>query len=354
MIKNYLEVVNEGKYLHQRMENILLIEGKMKGNFVEMRKELDILRRPEKEIEEIKREKEGKKEVERRVGNLVGYQCASNLKALLVQVERADTFHTLGAPCPLPLLSSSDFSSTLLPISLLLTKKLLSAIEFVRQRSCQLASRRTRLPSLSLTRFEDRHNQGNLRLKRFFPPTFQTLQTMAGAYATILHKHLMQHVNYEKKEMTERTERGENEGLEGKNGLGRHEKTLSLPHMEVKSLQTTPVRGRNRKDKGIEDLKAYVTARKRDILRGENHEEFREFNKELVGKKRELKRFIEKSGRGGGKAGLTHVRLPGRAKVTTSSVPTTACVSPVSLDPWPHPLRFQGKSPAARLAQLFC
>lgn len=367
MVTRYEEVMGEGRYLHQRVEHILIAEGKLRASFTELRKELELLRTPptppfQPLIAPIPSPIEPNHSVDETHFTL--YRYANNLSGLLAQVNRADRYRSLGAQCTFTFADTDVIlPSKIAQLSLLLGKKLENAYEFAYQRKARYISRHQRLPSLALSRTEDKHSQGNTHSKRFSPQSFQALQAMAGSYASLLHRDILQHRDSPthskdtKQGIKENTDRQGtdsrdipvSERFQSKSTFAKRSKALSLPQMDIKSLQPANTKISTTRDHRIIELKAYVNARKRDLIRGESNAEFSQFTRQLAVRKRDLQRFIDSSSRP-----HSPVSRPLRFKANGSSLPTTACASPNSSEMWRRPQRFQGKSAAERLAQLFC
>lgn len=366
MVTRYEEVMGEGRYLHQQVEYILTAEGKLRASFEDLRKELETLRSPQIPFSQPTITPTASVKANHSVDQFqfTLYQYANNLAALLAQVDRVDTYQALG---PMHTFSFED-TEVILPskvcqLALLLGKKLGNAWEFAYQRKAKYIIRHQRLPSVSLVHTEAKHSLGSMHSKRFFPQSFQALQAMAGSYASLLHRDILQHQdsplhNRDSKlsfkdttdrQGTDRLDLLSSERFQTKSTLAKRKKTLSLPQVDIHSLQPTPSKISSTRDHRIVELKAYVNARKRDLIRGESNAEFSQFNRQLVVRKRDLQRFIDSSSRP-----HSPISRPLRFKPNGFSQPTTACVSPNSSETWRKPQRFQGKSAAERLAQLFC
>ena len=364
MVTRYGEVMGEGRYLHQRVEHILIAEGKLRASFAELRKELELLRKPptppfQPLTAPIPSPSEPNHSVDETHFTL--YRYANNLSGLLAQVNRVDKYRRLGAQCTFTFADTDVIlPSKIAQLALLLGKKLVNAYEFAYQRKAKSISKCQRLPTLSLTRSE--YSQGNTHFKRFSPQSFQALQAMAGSYVNLLHRDILQHRDSPshsrdaKQGVKENTDQGTDsrdvpvsERFQSKSTFAKRNKTLSLPQMDLKSLQPANTKISSTCDHRIIELKAYVNARKRDLIRGESNAEFSQFTQQLAVRKRDLQRFIDSSSRP-----HSPVSRPLRVKANGSSLPTTACASPNSSERWRRPQRFQGKSPAERLAQLFC
>lgn len=361
----YEEVMGEGRYLHQRVEHILIAEGKLRASFGELRKELELLRKPPTPpfhpvITPIPSPIEPNHSVDETHFTL--YQYANNLSGLLAQVNRVDRYRRLGAQCTFTFADTEVIlPSKIAQMALLLVKKLVNAYEFAYQRKARYTLKCQRLPSLTFTRTDEKYSQGNTHFKRFSPQSFQALQAMAGSYANLLHRDIIQHRDSPannrdvKQGVRENTDRigtdsrdiPVSERFQSKSTFAKRNKALSLPQMDLKSIQPANTKISTTCDHRIIELKAYVNSRKRDLIRGESNTEFSQFTQQLAVRKRDLQRFIDSSTR-------PHSPISRPLHAKGSSLPTTACVSPNSSEVRRRPQQFQGKSAAERLARLFC
>jgi len=355
--------MGEGRYLHQQVEYILIAEGKLRASFKELRRELEILRSASITSNQplVAPVANLKSELNHSVDQLqfTLYQYTNNLSALLAQVDRVDAYQRLGAQCTFAFEDTEVvLPSKIAQLALLLGKKLASALEFAYQRKAKYIVRHQRIPSVSFTRIEEKHSLGNTHSKSFFPQSFQALQATAGSYVNLLHKDLLQHQDSPTqnrdsklgfKDNTDRLDLLSSERFQTKSSLVKRSKALSLPQVDIHSLQPTPSKMSSTRDHRLVELKAYVNARKRDLIRGDSKAEFSQFNRQLAVRKRDLQRFIDSSSRP-----HSPVSRLQRCKPNGSSQPTTACASPNSSEAWRRPQRFQGKTAAERLAQLFC
>ena len=394
IVLKFQDVMRQSTYLHQNIESILFTEAKLRSNYEELRRQLDELKG--QEANPVERSfLRNKQEVRGSIGDggkLAGkgastelvFKCANNLASILHQINRIDNYSRLSAKVTFSFHTPESVSiPRLVSLCLVLEKKLTAAYQFSTQRrSIKYAVRRlSRLPSNPISQSTPTSPEEKRLLKTVLShhfvgmsPSFQSFQALVGSYAAMVQRDVLGLHNDQKGgrdtkpvkrdwqnesvlKGLEQVDRTESDYFQREKSIAKNKKSLSLPHMDVKPGQITVSSAKVSPlhDRQSEELKDYVTCRKRDLLRAEPNEIFHEFLRELEIRKRGLQRFINTSG--GTPMQPKRVkrifRLPlTRQKRTASSLPT-ACTSPHQPESRGKPWGFKGRSHAERLEMLF-